>query len=218
MAHKSLSLKLKARNRSNKLEQSLQKSSSDDNLIHSMNAATPKKDDNLNFINAEMKILHYENNEIKDQGQSLSYQKRFLESNDENEIHMNIRELLDTRVDKVYTVGCFDLFHHGHIKLIQRMRKIGKIVVVGVHDSRSIYKLKNRVPVDSTTLRMINVKSHADVVFCISGTDPSNYMTCIVNLKDNETALYVRGDDMPDFPSKTVVENLMPIKYLPYTG
>lgn len=76
---------------------------------------------------------------------------------------------IDNRVDNVYTVGCFDLFHHGHVKLIERMRLIGKKVIVGVHDSRSIFKLKNRVPIHSTTQRMLNVKSHADVVFCISG-------------------------------------------------
>ena len=34
----------------------------------------------------------------------------------------------DTRVDKVYTVGCFDLFHHGHERLIERMRQLGKKV------------------------------------------------------------------------------------------
>ena len=37
-------------------------------------------------------------------------------------------------------------------------------VIVGVHDSRSIYMLKKRVPIDSTTKRMLNVKQHADVV------------------------------------------------------
>lgn len=42
-------------------------------------------------------------------------------------------------------------------------------------------------------------------------------MTCVVNLAEAETACYVRGDDMKDFPSRDVVENLMPIKFLPYT-
>lgn len=34
----------------------------------------------------------------------------------------------DERVDKVYTVGCFDLFHRGHINLLKNMRKLGKEV------------------------------------------------------------------------------------------
>lgn len=36
--------------------------------------------------------------------------------------------VFDTRVDKVYTVGCFDLFHRGHITLLQRMKTLGKQV------------------------------------------------------------------------------------------
>mgnify|MGYP001811021571 CR=1 FL=1 len=51
----------------------------------------------------------------------------------------------------------------------------------------------------------------------MAGTDPSNFMTCILNLAQNETAMYVRGDDMPNFPCRKVVENLMPIRFLPYT-
>jgi cytidyltransferase-like protein len=124
----------------------------------------------------------------------------------------------DTRVDKVYTIGCFDLFHQGHVNLIQRMRKYGKKIIVGVHDSRSIYQLKSRVPIDSTEKRMLNVKTVADEVFCIADTDPSNFMTCIVNLRKNETGMFVRGDDMPNFPSRNVVEKLMPIKLLTYTA
>ncbi|KAI8759564.1 hypothetical protein BgiBS90_031594, partial [Biomphalaria glabrata] len=69
---------------------------------------------------------------------------------------------LDCRVERVYTVGCFDLFHYGHIRLLKEMRKYGKKVIVGVHDSRSIYQLKKRVPVDSTVTRMRNVKEFAD--------------------------------------------------------
>lgn len=73
------------------------------------------------------------------------------------------------------------------------------------------------MPVDSTEQRMLNVKTLADEVFCIAGCDPSNFMTCIVSLEAGERAMYVRGDDMPDFPSRRVVETLMPIKFLPYT-
>jgi cytidyltransferase-like protein len=125
---------------------------------------------------------------------------------------------IDGRADKVYTIGCFDLFHQGHRLLLQRMKQFGREVIVGVHDSRSIFKLKARVPVHGTETRMINVKAYADQVYCVAGTDPSAYVTCIVHLNENQTALYVRGDDMADFPSKHVVEELMPVKFLPYTN
>jgi cytidyltransferase-like protein len=124
---------------------------------------------------------------------------------------------LDGRADKVYTIGCFDLFHEGHRILLERMREFGREVIVGVHDSRSIHKLKSRVPVDGTETRMLNVKRYADQVYCVSGTDPSNFVKCAVHLRENETAIYIRGDDMGEFPSRQVVEALMPVKFLPYT-
>ena len=37
-------------------------------------------------------------------------------------------------------------------------------VIVGVHDSRSIFKLKKKVPIDGTSKRMANVKKFADIV------------------------------------------------------
>ena len=41
-------------------------------------------------------------------------------SADESSIH--------NMVDKVYTVGCFDLLHRGHIKLFKNMRRMGREV------------------------------------------------------------------------------------------
>ncbi len=81
----------------------------------------------------------------------------------------------------------------------------------------SIYKLKDRVPVDSTEKRMAFVKKYAEVVFCIPATDPSSLMECIIHVGKDETAMYVRGDDMPQFPGRKVIEKYMPIKLLPYT-
>jgi len=54
-------------------------------------------------------------------------------------------------------------------------------------------------------------------VFIIAGTDPTNFLHCMIHLAPGETALYVRGDDMPHFPGRLLVESLMPIRLLPYT-
>lgn len=70
---------------------------------------------------------------------------------------------------------------------------------------------------DGTEKRMLNVKKYAQNVFCISGTDPSNYLKCIIYLTPGETSIYVRGDDMPNFPGREVIEEVMPIKFLSYT-
>jgi glycerol-3-phosphate cytidylyltransferase-like family protein len=64
-----------------------------------------------------------------------------------------------TRV-QVYTVGCFDLMHHGHSNLLAIMRcampcfrcvtlsksaccrHFGNNVIIGIHDDESYFKLK----------------------------------------------------------------------------
>ena len=74
------------------------------------------------------------------------------------------------------------------------------------------------VPVSSTN----NCPSNTSInpgrqVFCIAGTDPSNFIACMFSALRQETSLYVRGDDMPDFPARELCERLMPITFLPYT-
>jgi cytidyltransferase-like protein len=183
MAHKSLTLKLMARNAKPKLK----KESSADNLLHLINSVKKacQNGDEIHhpkFEPTSMKMVNFLNDQIEEETENYNYKKKrsmYLEdqqiskeivSGHESRLRTktvpNNLEFpeIDTRVDKVYTIGCFDLFHHGHVNLIQRMRKLGKKVVVGVHDSRSIYKLKNRVPVDSTEKRMLNVKTVADEV------------------------------------------------------
>lgn len=54
-------------------------------------------------------------------------------------------------------------------------------------------------------------------MFVISSTDPSPYIRCCVHLQPGQSALYVRGDDMPQFPGRAVCEELMAVKLLPYT-
>ena len=62
-------------------------------------------------------------------------------------------------------------------------------------------------------------------MYCIAGIDPTNFIACIYSAGERgvgaggaaETSLYVRGDDMEDFPARKLCERLMPIHFLPYT-
>ena len=42
----------------------------------------------------------------------------------------------------VFTNGCFDILHLGHIKLLQKARALGDILVVGINDDASVRRLK----------------------------------------------------------------------------
>jgi len=119
--------------------------------------------------------------------------------------------------DKVYSVGCFDLFHAGHRRLLGRLKKIGKNVIVGVHDSSSIEILKKRTPIDSTETRLCNVRECVSQAFTIAGTDPSNFVACAISLDGKESGVYVRGSDMINFPGREKVESYCDVAFLPYT-
>jgi len=119
--------------------------------------------------------------------------------------------------DYVFTIGCFDLFHHGHVNLMNTMKKAGKTLIVGVHSDESIYELKKKHPIDPLAKRMENVKQHADIVFAIPAADPTPYILSAIppNVK---RGVYIRGDDMLNFPSRHAVEKLLDVKFVQYTA
>ena len=42
----------------------------------------------------------------------------------------------------VFTNGCFDLVHAGHVKLLERARRFGDLLIVGLNSDRSVRALK----------------------------------------------------------------------------
>ena len=44
----------------------------------------------------------------------------------------------------VFTNGCFDLVHYGHIKYLERCKKLGDVLVVGLNSDSSVKKIKGR--------------------------------------------------------------------------
>ena len=43
----------------------------------------------------------------------------------------------------VFTNGCFDLLHIGHLRYLQRARRQGDRLVVGINSDRSVKKIKD---------------------------------------------------------------------------
>ncbi|MBL0310263.1 MAG: D-glycero-beta-D-manno-heptose 1-phosphate adenylyltransferase [Bacteroidetes bacterium] len=56
----------------------------------------------------------------------------------------------------VFTNGCFDILHEGHIRLFASCQKLGERVIVGLNSDTSIKKLKGKHrPVNSQKSRAI---------------------------------------------------------------
>ncbi|MCG6870778.1 MAG: adenylyltransferase/cytidyltransferase family protein [Gammaproteobacteria bacterium] len=122
--------------------------------------------------------------------------------------------------ERIYSVGCFDHFHKGHKALFARMRKLGKVIIIGIHDDASLKELKGLRPAhhDDLSTRIENIRPFIDLVFIVPSTDPTRALRSILRSDDNlESACYVRGDDMPDFPGRKEIEGRIAIQLLPYT-
>lgn len=120
---------------------------------------------------------------------------------------------------KVYTIGCFDLFHRGHQNVLLSLREFGAYLIVGIHDDESYFKLKNKYTIDDLETRMNNVKPFADQIYVIPSTDPLLYIKSMVSDQDvaSGSCCYARGDDMLNFPSREWVESVMPVHFVPRT-
>lgn len=59
----------------------------------------------------------------------------------------------------VITFGTFDLFHIGHLNMINRCKKYGDKLIVGISTDKLNYSKKNRYPIINGKNRMEIVKN-----------------------------------------------------------
>lgn len=59
---------------------------------------------------------------------------------------------------KIITFGTFDVFHIGHVNILERARELGDYLIVGVSSDALNYKKKGRYPVydEASRLKIVN--------------------------------------------------------------
>ena len=73
----------------------------------------------------------------------------------------------------IFTIGCFDKFHKGHIKLLESMKEKSSKIIIGLHDNSSIGKIKLITDIDSYESRKKNLQKYAYDIFMIDNPDPT---------------------------------------------
>ena len=67
---------------------------------------------------------------------------------------------LDPRPSIVFTNGCFDIVHRGHIEMLKASKKLGEHLVVGVNTDASVKRLKgNTRPINNESDRKVVLES-----------------------------------------------------------
>jgi rfaE bifunctional protein nucleotidyltransferase chain/domain len=103
----------------------------------------------------------------------------------------------------VFTNGCFDLLHPGHVSYLRAARSLGDALVVGLNSDASVRRLKGPSrPVVSERDRAIMIEALESVdAVVVFGED-----TPIRLMRELEPAIYVKGGDyrIEDLPEAEV--------------
>jgi len=83
----------------------------------------------------------------------------------------------------VFTNGCFDLLHSGHLDLLSRASEFGDKLIVGLNSDVSVKKLKGRSrPIENESVRSNNLldKSFVDDVIIFNEITPKKLIEQII--------------------------------------
>ncbi len=106
-----------------------------------------------------------------------------------NKIHSlrslaEIRAVLKSEGKKVvFTNGCFDLLHGGHVHLFEEAKKLGDVLIVAVNDDRSIRKIKGAsrpiFPLEER-LEILEAIEHIDYLIPFAEETPQNAISVLL--------------------------------------
>ena len=110
----------------------------------------------------------------------VSYKDKIYELHD---AASKVAELKEQGSKVVFTNGCFDLLHHGHIHYLEESRKLGDYLVVGLNSDESVKRLKgNGRPVKTLESRKAVLAGLAsvDMVIVFEEETPLHLIQSIV--------------------------------------
>jgi cytidyltransferase-like protein len=92
----------------------------------------------------------------------------------------------------VFTNGCFDILHKGHLEILTASASFGDVLVVGINTDNSVKRLKGPLrPVNDESFRSIMLASiqYVDAVILFDEETPINLITLL------EPDVLVKGGD-----------------------
>ena len=94
-----------------------------------------------------------------------------------------IKKIKAERKKIVFTNGCFDLLHVGHIRYLSQAKKLGDFLIIGLNSDRSVKKLKGKDrPINSFEDRatLLSALNSVDLVIKFKEQTPENLIKEIV--------------------------------------
>ena len=110
----------------------------------------------------------------------------------------------------VFTNGCFDLLHAGHVRYLQVAKSLGRSLVVGLNSDRSVQTIKPHKP-GSPPRPIVPEMQRAEVVAALKPVDGVvifSETTATALLEALQPDIYVKGGDysLETLPEASVVQ------------
>lgn len=118
----------------------------------------------------------------------------------------------------VFTNGCFDLLHKGHLDLLSKASTYGDILIVGLNSDSSVRKIKGKErPIENEKIRSKNLLklNYVNYVIIFDSETPQDLIKTIV------PNVLVKGGDYNDttiIGAKEVISNGGKVKIIPLTA
>lgn len=114
----------------------------------------------------------------------------------------------------VFTNGCFDILHSGHIEYLKAAKKLGDILVVGINSDSSVKRLKGETrPINSQSDRenVLSAISYVDFVIIFDEDTPLEL------IKQIKPDILVKGGDYKDKEviGSNIVSEVKILDYVP---
>ncbi len=91
----------------------------------------------------------------------------------------------------VFTNGCFDILHIGHVRYLAKAKKLGDILVVGLNSDKSVSRIKPGRPVNDEKARAEVLAALSSVDYVTIFTEPTPYRL----IKSLRPDILVKGGD-----------------------
>jgi len=110
-------------------------------------------------------------------------------------------------VKVVFTNGCFDILHLGHVRYLREAKKLGDVLIVGVNSDKSVAALKGPSRPYVSEMERAEILASlefVDYVIIFSELRPDNLIKAVA------PNVHVKGGDykIDDLPEKKIVESL----------
>jgi len=92
----------------------------------------------------------------------------------------------------VFTNGCFDILHPGHVDYLQNAKDMGDLLVVGINDDESISRLKGA---DRPIHELEDRATMLAALGCVDYVVPFSEDTPLSLIVDVKPDILVKGDD-----------------------